>query len=85
MTSDNKILTAEVFQFHFGSVERQPPILLTTSIYNFNSTLVRLKVLQPQLLINFDRFQFHFGSVESTNTLQETKNNQTISIPLWFG
>ena len=40
-------------------------MLNCTDILNFNSTMVRLKVRQPEEEIPGSRFQFHYGTIKS--------------------
>ena len=50
---------------------------------NFNSTMVRLKVLKNHLLKEVDLFQFHYGTIKRW-MLTVYPIDYEISIPLWY-
>ncbi len=49
------------------------PSILTENLFNFNSTMVRLKVIAGLSISDLFSFQFHYGSVKSWNYSQPFK------------
>ena len=57
--------------------------LLRNNIANFNSTMVRLKVVDAQKKAQQAVFQFHYGTIKSENPYAPW-SGYSISIPLWY-
>ena len=56
-----------MFQFHTGSIKRDSvPVSLFVQTHRFNSILVRLKAIRPDVVLTGPSvFQFHTGSIKS--------------------
>ena len=67
----------EEFQFHYGTIKRlNRELLVSSQVYNFNSTMVRLKEGETELLYSTSVFQFHYGTIKRQQLAQPGMNLQ---------
>ena len=52
------------FQFHYGTIKSLGGIYFTSNVLDFNSTMVRLKVIILNYLCLRNKFQFHYGTIK---------------------
>ncbi len=64
-----------LFQFHFGSIGRLFIARPKSSLFRFNSTLVRLEARTKSKRNRHIKFQFHFGSIGRINEAKRSKNS----------
>ncbi len=73
------------FQFHYGSVKSKYVFVPNLQLLNFNSTMVRLKVL-CSCCVSCNAQNFNSTMVRLKGyRFDETSCGNYISIPLWFG
>ena len=54
------------FQFQYGAIERLVTDAIRVQLFDFNSSMVRLKVIEPLALKGVEIFQFQYGAIESS-------------------
>ena len=74
---------AELFQFQYGAIESWGLIWQKIYFFDFNSSMVRLKVLPVRRKIAFNLFQFQYGAIESWHSTLVFCLLLLISIPVW--
>jgi len=82
-TSCNQIVKRYLFQFHDGAIRSQTgrkTVLVCTS---FNSTMVRLEVGLPPILLFWPLFQFHDGAIRRAARIVGISTVTIVSIPRW--
>ena len=62
-----------VFQFQYGTIESIPDCKRSGKIFNFNSSMVRLKVYNKKYTANKKKFQFQYGTIESSITISDNR------------
>ena len=72
-----------MFQFHYGTIKRWVAGDAGGVCERFNSTMVRLKEIDVDLVDTLTMFQFHYGTIKS-NGEDENGNPKYVSIPLWY-
>ncbi len=72
-------------QFHYGSIKTKYGITESQVEMSLNSTMVRLKQSQIDLIRNqFGLSQFHYGSIKTVRSQCKKVKLWIDSIPLWF-
>ena len=59
------------FQFHYGTIKSWHSGRQESHSENFNSTMVRLKVVAGQSLHSLNEFQFHYGTIKRESLKRE--------------